>query len=124
MMVTHNLNVARHVADRIAIMYLGRFVEMGPTEDVFRHPRHPYTAALLSANPEPEPDARMTRIELQGDVPSLLRRPSGCEFHTRCFRAQATCRDFVPVKSTVGRQSFTCQFPLTDDLRIAARHKQ
>src|SRR3546814_8086365 len=67
-----------------------------PTEDVFRQPRHPYTAALLSANPESDPDARMARIELQGDVPSLLKRPSGCEFHTRCFRVQATCRDVVP----------------------------
>src|SRR3546814_9625692 len=70
LMVTHNLNVVRHVADRVAIMYLGRFVETGPTEDVFRQPRHPYTAALLSANPESDPDARMARIELQGDVRS------------------------------------------------------
>src|SRR3546814_15829613 len=69
-----------------------------PTEDVFRQPRHPYTAALLSANPESDPDARMARIELQGDVPSLLKRPSGCEFHTRCFRVQATCRDVVPAR--------------------------
>lgn len=123
MMVTHNLNVARHVADRIAIMYLGRFVEFGPTEDVFRHPRHPYTAALLSANPESDPDAKMARIELQGDVPSLLKRPSGCEFHTRCFRAQAICHDVAPVRNMVGRQSFTCHFPLADELSVAARRK-
>src|SRR3546814_9872074 len=108
-MVTHNLNVVRHVADRVAIMYLGRFVETGPTEDVFRQPRHPYTAALLSANPESDPDARMARIELQGDVPSLLKRPSGCEFHTRCFRVQATCRDVVPARGAAGRQDFTCR---------------
>src|SRR3546814_11209970 len=70
LMVTHNLNVVRHVADRVAIMYLGRFVETGPTEDVFRQPRHPYKAALLSANPEFDQDARMACIELQADVPS------------------------------------------------------
>src|SRR3546814_962656 len=74
LMVTHNLNVVRHVADRVAIMYLGRFVETGPTEDVFRQPRHPYTAALLSANPESDPDARMARIELQGDDRKSTRR--------------------------------------------------
>lgn len=121
LMVTHNLNVVRHVSGRVAIMYLGRFIEVGPTEDVFRQPRHPYTAALLSANPEPDPDARMARIELQGDIPSLLKRPSGCEFHTRCFRAQATCRDVAPVREAVGRQSFTCHFPLGDEASVAAR---
>src|SRR3546814_17837685 len=122
-MVTDNLNVVRHVADRVAIMYLGRFVETGPTEDVFRQPRHPYTSALLSANPESDPDARMARIELQGDVPSLLKRPSGCEFHTRCFRVQATCRDVVPARGAAGRQDFTCNFPLSDELSITARRQ-
>src|SRR3546814_5876660 len=109
LMVTHNLNVVRHVADRVAIMYLGRFVETGPTEDVFRQPRHPYTAALLSANPESDPDARMARIELQGDVPSLLKRPSGCEFHTRCFRVQATCRDVVPARGAARSEEHTSE---------------
>jgi hypothetical protein len=76
LMVTHNLNIVRHVTDRVAIMYLGRFVETGPTDDIFRSPTHPYTAALLAANPAPDPDKRPERIELSGDVPSLLRRPS------------------------------------------------
>jgi oligopeptide/dipeptide ABC transporter ATP-binding protein len=120
LMVTHNLNVVRHVTNRVAIMYLGRFVETGPTEEIFRHPRHPYTAALLAANPEPDPDARLERIELAGDVPSLLRRPAGCEFHTRCFRAQNYCRDAAPVATAEApARLYTCHFPLAlaDDVR-------
>jgi oligopeptide/dipeptide ABC transporter ATP-binding protein len=116
LMVTHNLNVVRHVTDRVAIMYLGRFVETGPTDDIFRQPRHPYTAALLSANPEPDPDARLERIELKGDVPSLLRRPLACEFHTRCFRAQKHCSEVTPVAATEhGARTFTCHFPLGEE---------
>ena len=83
-MITHNLNVVRHVADQMAIMYLGRFIEQGNSQQIFNQPRHPYTAALLSANPSPDPDAQPGQVELLGDVPSLLQRPSGCEFHTRC----------------------------------------
>jgi oligopeptide/dipeptide ABC transporter ATP-binding protein len=115
LMVTHNLNVVRHVTERVAIMYLGRFVETGPTDDIFRAPRHPYTAALLSANPEPDPDARLRRIELVGDIPSLLNRPSGCEFHTRCFRVQPKCADVPPGRQSAGGGSFTCHFPLDAD---------
>jgi len=80
LMITHNLNVVRHVADQMAIMYLGRFIEQGNSQQIFSQPRHPYTAALLSANPSPDPDAQSGQIELLGDVPSLLQRPSGCEF--------------------------------------------
>jgi oligopeptide/dipeptide ABC transporter ATP-binding protein len=112
LMVTHNLNVVRHVTERVAIMYLGRFVETGPTEDIFDAPKHPYTAALLSANPEPDPDARLSRIELAGDVPSLLKRPPGCEFHTRCFRAESKCRSDPPDRTGEQQRSFTCHFPL------------
>lgn len=111
--ITHNLNVVRHIADHMAIMYLGRFVEQGDSAEIFRHPRHPYTAALLSANPSPDPDARIDRIELQGDAPSLLERPSGCEFHPRCPRAKAKCaRDFPD--SAPGRRdvTFKCFFPM------------
>ena len=82
--ITHNLNVVRHISDHTAIMYLGRFLEIGPTDNIFAESRHPYTAALLAANLEPDPDEKTKQIELKGEVPSLVNRPSGCEFHTRC----------------------------------------
>src|SRR5699024_8797664 len=106
-----------HVSDRVAIMYLGRFVETGPTDDIFRAPRHPYTAALLSANPEPDPDARLSRIELSGDVPSLLARPPGCEFHTRCFKVQPRCRTDFPEPTYEEHRRFLCHYPLTEEER-------
>ncbi|WP_170379461.1 oligopeptide/dipeptide ABC transporter ATP-binding protein [Ruegeria atlantica] len=89
--ITHNLSVVRHVADRMGIMYLGRLVEEGTTETIFNDPRHPYTRCLLSANPEPDPDARLERIALKGEPPSLLKRPSGCEFRERCPFAKDVC---------------------------------
>jgi len=93
-------------------MYLGRIVEVGPTEAIFAAPRHPYTLALLSANPEPDPDAKIDRLELQGEVPSLLRRPSGCEFHTRCPWAAERCRDEAPAVTALGAgRRYTCHFP-------------
>ncbi|NKC12156.1 MAG: ATP-binding cassette domain-containing protein [Gammaproteobacteria bacterium] len=82
--ITHNLHVVHHVADRTAVMYLGRIVETGDTEALFSAPAHPYTAALLSASAKPDPDKARDRIALPAGVPSLLARPPGCEFHTRC----------------------------------------
>ncbi|TPW29921.1 ABC transporter ATP-binding protein [Pararhizobium mangrovi] len=115
LVITHNLNVVRHITDRMAIMYLGRFVEQGPTEDVFFHPRHPYTEALLSANPEPDPDAAKERIEISGEVPSLLDRPKGCEFHTRCLYAQDDCRRVAPgVTRESETHRYTCHHPLSE----------
>ena len=115
LIITHNLNIVRHVADRMAIMYLGRFVEQGSSEDIFRHPRHPYTRALLSANPNPDPDAETDRLDLVGEVPSLLQVPPGCEFHTRCMFAQPTCSDVDPPEGFAGaRHEFRCHFPLED----------
>ncbi|CAN5603784.1 ABC transporter ATP-binding protein [soil metagenome] len=114
LMVTHNLNVVRHVTERVAIMYLGRLIETGPTDAIFRAPRHPYTAALLSANPEPDPDAKLNRIELSGDVPSLLDRPQGCEFHPRCFRAEARCGHEAPERAWPPAHGFTCHYPLAE----------
>jgi oligopeptide/dipeptide ABC transporter ATP-binding protein len=109
MIITHNLNIVRHVAEQMAIMYLGRFVEQGLSELVFRAPRHPYTAALLAANPSTNPDAAANRIELTGEVPSLLQRPSGCEFHNRCPRVQADCRERFPAReSSDGKQTWNC----------------
>jgi oligopeptide/dipeptide ABC transporter ATP-binding protein len=82
-------------------------------EDVFSRPRHPYTAALLSANPAPDPDQPRRQLELHGEVPSLLRRPSGCEFHTRCPRSQPPCREaFPPATHGEGERAYHCHFPL------------
>ncbi|SDL22173.1 peptide/nickel transport system ATP-binding protein [Modicisalibacter muralis] len=113
LVITHNLNVVRHITDRMAIMYLGRFVEQGPTEEIFHRPRHPYTEALLSANPQPDPDAQLARIEIKGEVPSLMNRPQGCEFHTRCPYAREHCRQVAPGVSHAGEgHVYTCHYPL------------
>ena len=112
LIITHNLNVVRHVAHRMAIMYLGRLVEEGPTVRIFAHPRHPYSLALLSANPEPDPDARMERLEISGEVPSLLSRPSGCEFHPRCpFRIDPCPVDQPHLIEHVPDHRFACHNP-------------
>ena len=117
MIITHNLNIVRHVADQMAIMYLGRFLEQGLSRLVFQQPRHPYTAALLAANPSTDPDAVAERIELTGEVPGLLQRPTGCEFHTRCPRVQAHCRVSFPAREgTNGKQAWNCFHPLNTDL--------
>ncbi|MBY5987691.1 ABC transporter ATP-binding protein [Roseovarius atlanticus] len=110
--ITHNLNLVRHVTDQMAIMYLGRFVEKGPTDRVFAHPRHPYTKALLAANPEPDPDARHERVALDGEVPSPVNRPSGCDFHPRCPWAQATCAVTEPSWTDEDGRGHRCLFPL------------
>jgi oligopeptide/dipeptide ABC transporter ATP-binding protein len=116
MIITHNLNIVRHVASRMAIMYLGRFLEQGLSELVFHQPRHPYTAALLAANPSTDPDAVPERIELTGEVPGLLQRPPGCEFHTRCPRVQAECRvRFPDSEGSNGKQIWNCFHPLVSE---------
>jgi len=121
LIITHNLNVVRHVTDRMAIMYLGRFVEQGPTDELFVRPRHPYTLALLSANPEPDPDAVINRLAIHGEVPSLLARPPGCEFHPRCPWAQDICRARFPEETRAAeRHTFHCHFPLDGEALAAA----
>lgn len=110
--ITHNLSVVRHVADRMGIMYLGRLVEEGTTETIFNDPRHPYTRCLLSANPEPDPDARLERIALKGEPPSLLRRPSGCEFRERCPFARDICTQ-TPEWEVKGGHGLRCLAPLS-----------
>jgi oligopeptide/dipeptide ABC transporter ATP-binding protein len=94
--ISHDLSVVRHVADRIAVMYLGRLVEVGPAYEVWSAPLHPYTEALLSAVPSTQPAHRRTRVQLEGDLPSPLDPPSGCRFRTRCPKATSLCATEVP----------------------------
>jgi peptide/nickel transport system ATP-binding protein/oligopeptide transport system ATP-binding protein len=97
--ITHDLSVTEYLCDRIAVMYLGRIVELAYTEDLYANPLHPYTQALLSAIPVADLDKKSNRIVLQGDVPSPLNPPSGCPFHPRCRHATYICRSEVPVLS-------------------------
>ncbi|UGS25233.1 ATP-binding cassette domain-containing protein [Microbacterium resistens] len=114
MMISHDLEVIRHVTDRVAVMYLGVVVEEGVTSEVLTAPAHPYTAALASATPPAGPDERRERIVLSGDVPSPLSPPSGCRFRTRCWRADALCAERRPELTPVGdgSRSVACFHPL------------
>jgi oligopeptide/dipeptide ABC transporter ATP-binding protein len=113
LIITHNLAITRHISDTMAIMYMGRFVETGPTAAIFAHPAHPYTHGLLAARPVPDPRRRRERVELEGEVPSLTRRPSGCEFHTRCSYRRARCETLLPEPHAIGAgHSAHCHFPL------------
>ena len=94
--ISHNLNVVRHIADRIAVMYLGKLVEVADADQLFEAPQHPYTRALISANPVPDPDVPLRPVFLKGDIPSPLDPPSGCRFHTRCPDAFEPCSRVVP----------------------------
>lgn len=118
--ITHDLSVVRHVSDRIAVMYLGKVVEVAPPRTLFEHPRHPHTAALLSARPVVDADVAPAprRVVLGGEVPSPLDPPSGCRFHPRCPKAESRCRHEEPqlqrAGPRAGEQGVACHFPLQD----------
>ncbi|MGB7244004.1 MAG: oligopeptide/dipeptide ABC transporter ATP-binding protein [Sulfitobacter sp.] len=101
MFISHDLSVVRHLCDRLAVMYLGKIVEQGSTNAIFTNPRHPYTQALISAIPVPQPDAKPSRIFLQGEPPSPIDPPLGCRFHPRCHLADATCKSAEPEERTM-----------------------
>jgi oligopeptide/dipeptide ABC transporter ATP-binding protein len=125
--ISHDLSVVRHVSDRVAVMYLGRIVEQAPTRQLYEHPRHPYTAALLSAVSVADPDLadRRERILLTGDVPSPIAPPAGCRFHPRCPKAQDRCSVDDPaleVRDTDPATHLTaCHFPVTSTEELVAR---
>ena len=111
--ISHDLGVVEHMADRVAVMYLGRIVEIAAKEELFASPRHPYTRALISAAPLPDPTAKRERIVLEGDVPSPMTPPTGCHFHTRCPFAVARCRkEYPPLRKYGPMHQFACHLDL------------
>lgn len=113
--ITHDIALARHMCDRIAVMYLGKIVEKGPTEEVVLKPLHPYTEALIAAVPVPDPTARKTRITLTGEVPSAINPPSGCRFHQRCPYAMDICNKKEPQLNEISKNRYVaCHLRGTD----------
>jgi oligopeptide/dipeptide ABC transporter ATP-binding protein len=121
--IAHDLAVVRNISDRVAVMYLGKLCEVGPADSLYARPAHPYTAALIEAVPEPDPDIPIPLTALAGDLPSPLSPPSGCRFRTRCPRAQARCADEEPILRRVTADGVdhvvACHYPLVDAEPVA-----
>jgi len=116
--IAHDLSVVKHIGNRVAVMYLGKIVELAKTEELFGLPKHPYTEALMSAVPVPDPDYNVERILLEGDVPSPVNPPSGCYFHPRCRYAKEICSTEPPAYRDLGGEHFaTCHFAETLSLQ-------
>ena len=112
--ISHDLSVVRHISDRVAVMFLGKICEVGPTKDLYEHPLHPYTKFLLASVPNPDPTKRdENEVLLTGDIPSPVNPPSGCRFRTRCPFADAKCAEEEPAMQEVGERRFACHHPLT-----------
>lgn len=111
--IAHDLKVVEFISHRVAVMYLGKIVEMAPAREIYQNPCHPYTKALLSAIPVPDPMHKKERIVLQGDVPSPLSPPAGCHFHPRCWRATDECKTAYPAVTSLNEEhTFRCYHPL------------
>ena len=106
--ISHDLSVVEHISDTVGVMYLGNIVEFGTTEELFANPLHPYTKALFSAIPIPDPEAKMKRIILEGSIPSPANPPSGCKFHTRCAQCMEKCKTQVPERKDMGNGHYVC----------------
>lgn len=111
--IAHDLSVVQHISNRVVVMYLGKVMEIAQTSELFQRPRHPYTKALLSAVPIPDPhlERKRERIILKGDLPSPASPPTGCVFSTRCWKAEAICRSTAPTMKLEGTTSIACHFP-------------
>ena len=120
--ISHDLSVVEHISDRVAVMYLGKIAELAESDVLYRNPLHPYTQALLSAAPVPDPKRKKNRLVLSGDVPSPIHPPPGCRFHTRCFYAKDVCHQQEPVFREVSKNHFTaCHFAETLRNDLAAK---
>ena len=123
--ITHDLSAVKYISDRLAVMYLGKIVESAFTEEVFNNPKHPYTEALISAVPVPDPDYKTKRILLRGDVPSPVNPPSGCYFHPRCRYAKEVCKTEAPAYRELASAHFvSCHFGDQLDLQPVSRGKR
>jgi peptide/nickel transport system ATP-binding protein len=119
--ISHSLPVVAHLCDRIAVMYLGKIVEEGTTEEVFTKSAHPYTRALLSSIPEPDPKPKSSRLVLRGEIPSAVRIPSGCRFHPRCPIADAACAVAEPPPETISATHWSACFKFNDATQLAIK---